>query len=101
MILHLVNKSPFGHQCLKDCLAVMSEGDALLLLEDGVYGALGNIATDIMDQLNGYAEKGNLFALAADVESRGLKALLPGTQIIDDKAFVKLTIQYPLSQSWF
>ncbi len=39
--LHTVNKSPFATQALLSCLNHAKAGDAVLLIEDGVYGGLG------------------------------------------------------------
>ena len=40
MLLHTVNKSPFLHKALESCLRSAKDGSAVLLIEDGVYGAL-------------------------------------------------------------
>ena len=37
--LHTVNKSPFANQSLLSCIAHAKAGDAVLMIEDGVYGA--------------------------------------------------------------
>ncbi|MFL0798466.1 MAG: sulfurtransferase complex subunit TusB [Cellvibrionaceae bacterium] len=99
MILHLVNKSPFNDHCLGDCLNAIADCDALLLLEDGVYGALTSF--NDKEKMQTIANAGNLYALEADVNSRGLSSLISSLNVINDKEFVQLTVQYPLSQSWF
>jgi len=38
--LHTVNKSPFDRSSLETCLRLAGKGNAVLLLEDGVYGAM-------------------------------------------------------------
>ena len=38
--LHTVNKSPFTTQALLSCLNHAKAGDAVLMIEDGVYGGL-------------------------------------------------------------
>ena len=38
-MLHIVNKSPFQTSTLKTCLRMAQPGSAVLLIEDGVYGA--------------------------------------------------------------
>lgn len=37
--LHTVNKSPFEKNALKSCLGHLCSGDAVLMIEDGVFGA--------------------------------------------------------------
>ena len=39
-MLHIVNKSPFTTTSLESCLRVAKPGATILLIEDGVYGAL-------------------------------------------------------------
>ena len=39
-ILHLVNKSPYDGSNLDTATSIMKDGDSLLLIEDGVYGAI-------------------------------------------------------------
>ena len=40
--LHTVSRSPFRDVALESCLRVALPGSAVLLLEDGVYGALAS-----------------------------------------------------------
>ena len=99
MILHTVNKSPFSHSTLADCVALCGDADSVLLLEDGVYGA--QRASEIINQ----SPTGNgvrFFALAADVEARGLRTKLhPEVTLVDDREFVALSISHNSVQSWF
>ena len=60
--LHLVNNPT----ALQSCLDVAAEDDSVLLIEDGVYGATGNVTR-------------SLFVLAPDAEARGLKERIPNT----------------------
>lgn len=95
MILHIVNKSPFNSDCLSSCLRVIKEGDALLLIEEGVYAGSGT-------HLQTLAATIPIYALAADVAARGLNGrLVPAVQVADDGGFVDLTIAYAKSQSWY
>jgi len=41
-MLHTVNKSPFEKNSLETCLRLIDDNSAILLIEDGVYGALKN-----------------------------------------------------------
>lgn len=95
MILHTVNKSPFASQCLAECLAACSPGDAILLLEDGVYGAVKTLPSS--------APRGfTCYALTADIDARGLaNRIHPDIQLTDDRGFVLLTTQYDKVISWY
>ena len=46
-MLHIVNKSPFERNTLDTCLKHAKAGSAILLIEDGVYGALKGTASAI------------------------------------------------------
>ena len=41
-MLHTVNKSPFEKNSLETCLRLADSNSSILLIEDGVYGALKN-----------------------------------------------------------
>ena len=41
-MLHTVNKSPFEKNSLETCLRLAEDNSSILLIEDGVYGALKN-----------------------------------------------------------
>lgn len=100
MILNIVNKSPSISQALEHCLSQLAEGDALLLIEDGVLAALDTPAN--RNWLNRRPDGLPVHALAEDLDARGLRdMLLPGVQVVDYAGFVNLTVQYPLSQSWY
>ena len=66
--LHILNKSP-DHPRAKLCHQAVSEGDALLLTENGVLGAL---------QPN---TSGKYYALAPDLETRAISATGPCEQV--------------------
>jgi len=99
MILHTVNKSSFSHSTLADCVALCGDADSVLLIEDGVYGA--QQASDIFSQIP--PDHGlRFFALAADVDARGLRSKLHArVTVIDDREFVALSISHNSVQSWF
>ncbi len=60
--LHLVNNPT----ALQSCLGVAADDDSVLLIEDGVYGAAGDVARPLL-------------VLASDVEARGLKERITKT----------------------
>lgn len=98
--LHTVNKSPFEDIALKSCLGHVVDGDAVLLIEDGVYGAIkGSSAGDLLEQQNGTVK---LYALGPDLAARGLseKPLASGVDVVDYGGFVDLVTKLDRTQSW-
>lgn len=98
-ILHLVNQSPFSSNVLQQCSDRIDPAqDALVLMGNGVYGGLSQ-ATNT--QLIGAIPR--CYALEEDVLARGLdrNALLETITLIDYKKLVELTVEFPLSQSWY
>jgi tRNA 2-thiouridine synthesizing protein B len=73
--LHLVFRSPAESRALEQCLMRAGEGDAVLLLEDGVYAAaegsaLGGVLRAAVGQVA-------VYVLAPDLEARGLEVENP------------------------
>ncbi len=106
MLLHTVNKSAFDNSALGDCLRVASANDAVLLIENGVYGALHSAQgeTDYSQSIKQLSANGTrFFVLRADCEARGLDdaALLPAFQTTDDAGFVALAAEASAIQSWY
>lgn len=99
-MLHIVNKSPFEKNSLETCLRLSSAGSSILLIEDGVYGALagGEMAGTIRDAL---ADR-TVCVLGPDLLARGIDPgrLIDGVEIVDYAAFVKLAVEQPKVQSW-
>lgn len=100
-ILHTVNKSPFTHGTLLSCLGVCGKNDGLLLLEDGVFGAL--LSSPHSEELISLIQQGaTAYALSSDVNARGIsKKLHPAIQVIDYDGFVQLSVAYRCVQSWY
>jgi len=98
--LHTVNKSPFATQALLSCLNHCKDGDAVLMIEDGVYGGMaGSGLSDIV------AQKGKtvaLFVLAPDLTARGIEVsrLLEGVEGTDYAGFVELVAKHDRTQNW-
>jgi len=97
IILHTLNQSPFTSQIWQDCLAYIEAEDCLILLNDGVYGALK--VHPYRDALRNKT----CYAIKEEVEKRGLKHLNlnPDIKLISYEQWVELAVKYPLSQSWF
>jgi tRNA 2-thiouridine synthesizing protein B len=73
--LHLVFRSPGESRALEQCLARVGEGDAVLLLEDGVYAAAeGSVLGGMPRAMAGRVA---VYVLVPDLEARGLEIQNP------------------------
>lgn len=102
MILHSVNKSPFAQQVLASCLGVASPGDGVILIEDGVYGAL--TASPLAATMRQLAAAGvSFYALLPDLDARGLgaEAMQSIVAPVSDAEFVALAVRAGKVQSWY
>ncbi|MEQ5802091.1 sulfurtransferase complex subunit TusB [Halomonas sp. H10-9-1] len=95
MLLHTLNRSPLS-PVLDQALAGMGPDDLLLLIEDGVIGALP------AQQARYESVSGRLYALHEDLASRGLLALCdPAVRVVDIEGFVALTAECERTVSWY
>ncbi|WP_088328415.1 sulfurtransferase complex subunit TusB [Lacimicrobium sp. SS2-24] len=90
MLLHILTQRP-GSTAYKDCLSAINEGDALLLIEDGVYA--GN--TEVLSMASN-----RIYALKPDSLARGLDEPVHGITWIDYTGFVELTLKYTKTVTW-
>jgi len=98
-MLHTVNKSPFEKNSLEACLAHAAEGSAILLIEDGVYGALNGSA--FAGQVKDAMGKFTLYALGPDLKARGIAdKVIDGVKVIDYAGFVDLACENDKVQAW-
>jgi tRNA 2-thiouridine synthesizing protein B len=99
--LHTINKSPFSHATLSSCLQVCGKQDGILLLEDGVFGALPS--SPCAEELTAIIKTGvKVYALKGDVNARGLQEKIPTSiQLTDYNGFVHLSIKHKCIQSWY
>ncbi len=95
-MLHVVNKSPYERNSLDACIGYCKDGDAVLLIEDGVYAAMkvGSSAA----KLHGL----DVAALGADLAARGISEdkLAEGIKVVDYAGFVDLVEAKDKVQSW-
>lgn len=99
--LHTINKSPFSHSTLSSCLQVCGKKDGILLLEDGVFGALSSApcATELTAVIKAGAK---VYALASDVNARGLnEKIRSDVTLTDYNGFVQLSVDHSCVQSWY
>ena len=72
--LHTVNKSPFATQTLQSCLSHAKDGDAVLMIEDGVYGGMAGSRHRKSAVVADRAGAVTIHVLAEDLAARGLDA---------------------------
>ena len=98
-MLHIVNKSPSQTRTLDSCLRLSQDGQALLLIEDGVYAATSRspAAAAVREAL----KRLKVYALQPDLEARGMHtAVLDGVTLVDYGGFVDLVAEHATSHSW-
>jgi tRNA 2-thiouridine synthesizing protein B len=98
MTLHILNKN--DSTLWQTCLQSLQAGDALLLIEDGVYLAMLNSAA--LQVLNSQAKAlSSLHVLAEDLALRGISArIAPVFSCIPYQAFVELCLQHNRVVNW-
>ncbi len=95
-MLHLVNKSPYDTCSLNTASTIMKADDRLLLIEDGIYGAVKNgKAAGLLTGLK-------VSVLGPDLAARGISQdkLVDGIDVIDYAGFVDLVEANDKVQSW-
>ncbi|MDH5205490.1 MAG: sulfurtransferase complex subunit TusB [Hylemonella sp.] len=98
-MLHIVNKSPYQARSLESCLRMALPGQAVLLIEDGIYAAASG--SSVEPQVREAAAKFKLYALKPDMDARGLTAkALDGVTLVDYGGFVDLVAEHGTPNSW-
>lgn len=99
-LLHTVNKSPFERDSLATCLRLAKPGAAVLLFEDGVYGAMKGTALE--QRTREALSSISLYVLGPDLEARGVAydRVIDGVKIIDYAGFVELAVRHDNVQAW-
>ena len=77
--LHTVNKSPFERNSLVSCLRFATDGCSVLLLEDGVVGAMQG--TRLAPQVTEAVGRITIYALGPDIRKSSLRE--PGLNLRD------------------
>ncbi len=81
---------------LSDCLRIASAKDSIVLIENGVLGALSS--SPCSQQLHAV----KVYALMEDCQARGIDTqLIPEVVCIDYAEFVALCTRHQHVQSWF
>jgi len=99
-MLHTVNKSPFERDSLASCLRLAVNGSAVLLIEDGIYGAMSGTENSAMvkESMEGIS----FYVLGPDLKARGISEdrVIDGIKVVDYKGFVDLVAEHDSSQAW-
>ncbi len=97
--LHVFSVSPSKTPLLTECCRALREGDALLLLGEGVHAAdEGSTAAQHLASLTAGV---SLYALDQDCSARGLKRISARVTMTDYPGFVVLACEHVRSVSWF
>jgi len=98
--LHTVNKSPLERNTLESAITHAVKGNALLMIEDGVYGAMQGTQKSAMvsDAMNDIS----FYVMGPDLKARGMNEarIIDGIKIVDYSGFVALVAEYDVTQSW-
>ena len=96
-MLHTVNKSPFQNGTLESCLRFCKAGDAVILIEDGVFGAIAGASKSAV--IEEALKNVEIYALSADLKARALGNLVAGVKVTDYAGFVDL-VEKNTVHSW-
>lgn len=99
-MLHTVNKSPFEKSSLETCLGYCLPGNAVLLIEDGVYAAMKNTSTS--NKIANALVTTPIFVLGPDLKARGIaeSKIIEGIKVVDYGGFVDLAVEHDKVQAW-
>ena len=93
--LHTINRSPDSN-LLESCIKVVSAGDAILFIEDGVYHCTSPI------NLQTIIETVKVYGLREDMLTRAtLAKTMDSVEAIDTARFVWLCCEHDKVVSWF
>ncbi len=93
--LHTINRSPDSN-LLESCIKVVSAGDAILFIEDGVYHCI------LLTNLPTIAETVRVYGLREDMLARAtLSKTMDRVEAIDTARFVGLCCEHDKVVSWF
>lgn len=96
--LHIVSSSPQSSGALDLAFSFASKGDAIILIENAVYGAVG-FQSNIRRLQSGPADI-SCFVLQEDLSARALFTPLKDFNVVSYLEFVALVCQHNNSISW-
>jgi len=91
--LHTVNKSPFEKTSLQTCLDYATGGAAVLLIEDGVYGALAG--TTVESRVKSALDSVKIYVLGPDLKARGFAPVAS-----PKSAWFRESVSWTMRVSW-
>ena len=99
-MLHTVNKSPFERNALESCISLAKAGSSILLMEDGVVGAMQG--TSHSKKIEEAMANVSIYVLGPDMKARGLSEsnVVNGVKVVDYNGFVDLAADHDSVQSW-
>lgn len=98
-MLHIINKSPFQTNTFESCLRIAQAGNAVLLIEDGIYAATVGSSTEA--RVREVSAGLKVYALKPDLDARGMsEKVIAGVTLVDYGGFVDLVAQHNTSHSW-
>ncbi len=99
-VLHTVNRSPWERRALADCLERVRPGSAVVLIEDGVLGALA--AAGFAERFEAMAPEVEFFALGPDLEARGIEParMARAVAVVGYGGFVELACRFDKTAAW-
>ena len=100
MMLHTVNKSPFEKNSLESCLRLAKAGSSVLMIEDGIYGAMKG--TRLESTVSGATAELKVYVLSEDLEARGMNPnnIIDNVKVVDYAGFVDLTVESDAVNAW-
>lgn len=98
--LHTINKSPFDRNSFASCMRVISDGDVILFIEDGVYAATAG--TSFSDAVKAATNSHTVYVLGPDLSARGMSndGIVEGINVVDYEGFVDLVVEHDKTNSW-
>ena len=98
--LHTVNKSPLDRNALESAIQHASKGNAVLMIEDGVYGAMSG--TQKSEMVSGAMGDISFYVMGPDLKARGIDEgrVIDGVKVVDYSGFVALVAEHDATQSW-
>jgi len=97
--LHTLSTNPHSLHPIQSFIDLMGETDELLLLANGVYGAL--VDAEISIPLGRLREPGRLYVLKDDLLARGIPASASlQASLISYEGFVDLVVKHQNTYNW-
>jgi len=96
--LHIVSTSAYRTDALQCAVEFARDGDAILLIEDGVYGAADTPSNEAV--ISRCQPGVTFYVLAEDMAARALPACSGSFKTVGYSGFVDLVCQHQNSVSW-